>query len=342
MNMNKRMLFIAPLLAAFLAAAPLQAGQIKRIKYGWAETADRKGHPVSEAAYTFKEVLEKESGGGLQVDLFPAAQLGNATSLLQQVDRGIIQACASISSGMFSSSYYDDLNFLDIPFLFKDDRVAFDLLFPTSPFFKSLADDVAANTSMRPLFFVVEGGRHLTNSKREVRVPNDMKGLKIRTMEVPAHMTMFEALGASPTPVAWTELYTALQTGVVDGQENPIFNLVYINAWEVQKYVTLDGHITLCGMTLLNKKFYDGLTDEQKKAIEAAARAAATNQFKFTSDKSESNLALLKENGMQIYQPTPEEIEAFKTITRAKVIPYLKSKMKRPELIEEVLGLVEK
>lgn len=335
--MKKTLLIVAVVLSL---STSLFAGEKLRLKYGWAEVGDRKGHPVSEAAYTFKDVLEQASGGTVSVDLFPAAQLGNAQSMLQQVERGFIQACASVSSGMFASSYYDDLNFLDIPYLFSSDKQAFDLLYPASPFFKDLADKIAAKTGMRPLFFVIEGARHLTNSRREVRSPADMKGLKIRTMEVPAHMTMFEALGASPTPIAWTELYTALQTGVVDGQENPILNAVYISAWEVQKYMTLDAHVTLCGLTLMNEKFYQRLDAEMKKAVEDAACAATTAQFKMMTESQDESLALLKEKGLQIYQPTPEELDEFKTVTRAAVIPYLKSKMDHPELIEQVLELV--
>ena len=329
---------MAIVLSAFVSTA--MAGAVG-IKFGWAETAEKTGHPLSLAAYTFKEVAEKESNGRLQVDLFPAAQLGDAKSMLQQVDRGIIEMCSSIPNGMFASSYYDNLNFLDIPFLFKNDQQAFDLLNPGSGFFKGLADDIGKAVRVRPVYFTVEGGRHITNSKREIRTPADLKGLKIRTMEVPAHMTMFEAMGASPTPIAWTELYTALQTGVVDGQENPILNCVYITAWEVQKYMTLDAHVTLCSMTVMNSDFYSGLDDELKLAVGKAALAASTAQYNFMRENQDANLQLLKDKGLQVYQPAPAEIEQFKAVTREKVIPYLKSTMANPDLIDEVLKQVD-
>lgn len=310
------------------------------IKLGWAETAERTGHPLSEAAYTFKEYVEAESNGLITVELYPAAQLGDAKSMLQQVEQGIIQCCLSVSNSMFASSYYSDLSFLDIPYLFSSNQQAFDLLYPTTDFFKDLSGNIATATGIRPIAFVVEGARHITNKVREIRTPADLKGIKIRTMEVPAHMKMFEAMGALPTPVAWTELYTALQTGVVDGQENPILNAVYLSAWEVQKYMTLDGHIYLCGMFLMNDDYYNSLDDDLKAIIDAGGAKASEAQFKMMTESEASNLALLQEKGIVIYTPTEEELAEFKAVTREAVLPYLKTIMDHPELLDEVLALV--
>lgn len=198
------------------------AEQSVTIKLGWAETAERSGHALSEAAYTFKEQVEALSNGSITVDLYPAAQLGDATSMLTQVEAGTLEACMSVSNGQFATSYYPDLGFLDIPYMFESSQEAYDLLNPEGEFFLDLQSDIAEKTGIRPLVFFNEGLRHITNSKHEIRTPEDMKGLKIRTMNVTAHMKMFEALGAQPTNVSWNELYTALQTGVADGQETPL------------------------------------------------------------------------------------------------------------------------
>lgn len=198
------------------------ADQPVTMKLGWAETAERSGHALSEAAYTFKEQVEALSNGSITVDLYPAAQLGDATSMLTQVEAGTLESCMSVSNGQFATSYYPDLGFLDIPFMFESSQEAYDLLNPEGEFFQDLQSDIAEKTGIRPLVFFNEGLRHITNSKHEIKTPEDLQGLKIRTMNVTAHMKMFETLGAQPTNVSWNELYTALQTGLSDAQKEAV------------------------------------------------------------------------------------------------------------------------
>lgn len=248
------------------------------------------------------------------MELYPAAQLGDATSLLTQVEAGTLESCMSISNGQFATSYYPDLGFLDIPYLFESADEAYNLLNPDGEFFQSLQSDIVTKTGIRPLVFFNEGLRHITNSKREVMTPEDMNGLKIRTMNVTAHMKMFEALGAQPTNVSWNELYTALQTGVADGQENPIANAVYISAWEVQEHMTLDGHVCLCGLFCMNEDFYSSLSATQKQAVDQAARKALEAEYAMFEKNEAANLALLKENGLQVTALTREEIDAFRQV----------------------------
>ncbi len=311
-------------------------------KLGWAETAEREGHPLSQAAYTFAEQVEQLSGGTMKVELYPAAQLGDASSMLTQVEAGTLESCMSISNGQFATSYYPDLGFLDIPYLFDSAQEAYDLLDPEGDFFKELQADIAAKTGIRPLVFFNEGLRHITNSKREIRKPEDLKGLKIRTMNVAAHMKMFETMGAQPTNISWNELYTALQTGVVDAQENPVINAVYISAWEVQKYMTLDGHVCLCGLFCMNDKFYGSLTPDQQAVVDQAAREALKAEYKMFSDNEANALQTLKDNGLEVIELTPEEKQAFVDACQADVIEYLKSVMDTPELIDRVLEEVGK
>ena len=327
------------------AAAPAQETAAEpevTFKLGWVETAEREGHPLSQAAYTFAEQVEQLSGGTMKVELYPAAQLGDASSMLTQVEAGTLESCMSISNGQFATSYYPDLGFLDIPYLFNSADEAYNLLNPDGDFFKELQADIATKTGIRPLVFFNEGLRHITNSKREIKKPEDLKGLKIRTMNVAAHMKMFEDLGAQPTNISWNELYTALQTGVVDAQENPVINAVYISAWEVQKYMTLDGHVCLCGLFCMNDGFYNSLTDDQKAVVDQAAKEALKAEYQMFSDNEAKALETLKENGLQVTELTPEEKQAFVDACQADVIEYLKSVMDTPELIDRVLEEVGK
>lgn len=310
------------------------------IKLGWAETSERSGHALSEAAYTFQEQVEALSGGSIKVDLYPAAQLGDATSMLTQVEAGTLEACMTISNGQFATSYYPDLGFLDIPYLFESADEAYELLNPEKDFFKDLQKNIAEKSGIRPLVFFNEGLRHITNSKREIKAPADLAGLKIRTMNVTAHMEMFKALGALPTNVSWNELYTALQTNVVDGQENPIANAVYISAWEVQKYMTLDGHVCLCSMFCMNDKFYNGLTDNQKAAVDEAALKALEAEYNMFKANEASNLQMLKDNGLQVTELTSEEIDAFRQACQPQVLEYLRGVMDTPELLDKAMDTV--
>ena len=311
------------------------------IKLGWAETAERSGHALSEAAYTFKEEVEALSNGSITVDLYPAAQLGDATSMLTQVEAGTLESCMSISNGQFATSYYPDLGFLDIPFLFESADEAYDLLDPDGEFFQNLQADISEKTGIRPLVFFNEGLRHITNSVREITEPEDLQGLKIRTMNVTAHMRMFETLGALPTNVSWNELYTALETGVADGQENPIANAVYISAWEVQDYMTLDGHVCLCGLFCMNDDFYNSLSDAQKDAVDQAARKALEAEYAMFQENEAANLELLREHGLQITELTAEQIDAFRQACQPQVLEYLRGVMDTPELLDEAMELVE-
>lgn len=310
------------------------------MKLGWAETAERSGHALSEAAYTFKEQVEALSGGSITVDLYPAAQLGDAASMLTQVEAGTLESCMSISNGQFATSYYPDLGFLDIPYLFESSEEAYNLLNPEGQFFKDLQSDISQKTGIRPLVFFNEGLRHLTNSKRPIVVPEDLKGLKIRTMNVTAHMKMFETLGALPTNVSWNELYTALQTGLADGQENPIANAVYISAWEVQKYMTLDGHVCLCGLFCMNEQFYQSLSDGQKEAVNKAAVKALEAEYGMYKAKEAENLDLLKQNGLEVTELTSEQIEAFKNACQPQILEYLRGTMNNPELLDKAIEAV--
>lgn len=320
------------------AAAPADKPVV--IKLGWAETAERTGHALSEAAYTFKETVEALNSS-ITVELYPAAQLGDAASMLTQVEAGTLEACMSISNGQFATSYYPDLGFLDIPYMFESSEEAYELLSPEGEFFAELQADIVADTGIRPLVFFNEGLRHITNSKREITKPEDVAGLKIRTMNVAAHMEMFKALGAMPTNVSWGELYTALQTNVVDGQENPIANAVYISAWEVQKYMTLDGHVCLCGLFCMNENFYQSLSDAQKEAVDAAALKALEAEYAMYKANEAANLEILKEKGLEVTELTSEQIAAFRDACQPQVLEYLKGVMDTPELLDKAMAAVE-
>lgn len=297
------------------------------MKLGWAETADPMDHPCSAAMAVFKDYAENATNGRLEVKLFPAAQLGDAKSMLGQLKRGVIQSCASIPSGMIAGRYYKNMNMFDIPYLFENSTIAWRVINPTTKFFKALAEDMAKQTGIRPLAFFIEGQRHFTNNTRPIEKVEDMKGLKIRTMEVPAHMEMVKAFGASPTPISWPELYGALQTGVIDGQENPIGNIIYAKLFEVQKYMTLDGHVTLLNTWSVNEKWFNNLPEDIKKAILEAASVAEITNRGFSQVREVVGLKEIKSKGTKISTLTAENFAQFRKISQEKVTPYIRENM---------------
>lgn len=293
------------------------------MKIGWAETADPMGHPASAAMHAFKDEVEKESGGRMEVQLYPTGQLGDAKSMLSQVKQGILQSCASIPSGMIAGRYYKNLNMFDIPYLFDDNITAWRVLNPSTRFFHDLSDDLARKTGIRPLAFFVEGQRHFTNNTRPITKVADLKGLKIRTMEVPAHMEMVRAFDASPTPISWLELYSSLQTGVIDGEENPISNILYAKLNEVQKYLTLDGHLTLLDTWVINEKWYAGLPADLRAIVDRAASMAEITNRGLAQVMEVTGIGELAGKGMQITRLSPASLAEFRKVSQARVLPYI-------------------
>ncbi len=311
------------------------------IKLAFDETEDLFDTP-SGPMVVFKNYIERESNGEIKLKVYPCGQLGNASERLLQVKRGTIQASTSIPSGQLAAQYYPDLSVFDIPFLFSSNIVAYKIVHPENKFAQDLYDDIARKTGIRVLAFFVAGKRHFTNNVRPIKRPEDFKGLKIRTMQVPAHMKMVEAFGGSPTPISYNELYTALQTGVVDGQENNIQNIRYTNIFETQKYITLDGHITLFNVLIINEKFYQSLSERHRNIIKEAALQAIIS-FRGLVELLEINdTRYLIEKGMQFTHLSSAELDRFKKVAQPPVIEYIKQQLDTPTMIEHLLDEIRR
>ncbi len=308
------------------------------MKFGWADPPDPLGHATSAYAVVLKAEVERLSGGRIKVELYPTGQLGDQRSGTEQVRRGTIEAY-NISSGVLASLYYPELGIFDMPFSFSSREVARRVFDSQNPFTRKLIEDCAQKTGIR-FTLIPFGFRYVTNNTRPIRTPDDMKGLKIRTMEIVPHMKVIEALGASPIPIPFLELYTSLQTGVADGQENTFQNVISQKLYQVQKYLTLTGHLMGVGATLISEKWYQSLPDDLKVALVEAERVAQITYNGFGQLLDTLALDQLKEYGMEIYSPTPEELQMFKE----KTVPYVREWMEQevgPELVAEFLAAIE-
>jgi len=294
--------------------------------------------PTYAAMLTFKNAVEASTQGEVSVEIYAGGSLGDHRSNLEQILIGNIQM-AGPSDGPIAN-FYRDIQVFSIPYLFADALDYYAVM--DGKFMKKFFDDMAKTSGLRIISTFENGGfRNFSNSKRPVKTAADMKGLKIRTMEIPSHMEIVKALGGSPTPIAWTELYTALQTGVVDGQENSPLTTMLGSIQEVQKYYTLDGHILGPAFLVIGEDFYQGLSDAHRKAVdEAAIKASLAARGIVRVADSLALQALIDDPGTEVYKPTAAELDTFK-IAQKPVVEYLKQNINK-DYVDGILAESDK
>ncbi|MHC4155249.1 MAG: DctP family TRAP transporter solute-binding subunit [Planctomycetota bacterium] len=309
------------------------------IKYSHAGSAEPRLQSSSAAAVVFKAQLEKLSGGRIRVDVHPAGQLANLRSSVSQVRKGTIQI-ADISSGVLASLYYEPLEILDMPYLFSSRATARLALDRSNPVIARLIEDCAEKTGVRILSLDPFGFRHMTNNARPIRTPADMKGLKIRTMEIVAHRKLMESFGATAVPMPWLELYTSLQTNVVDGEETTLQNMVMGRLYQVQKHLTLTEHLMGVGAILCNEEGYQSLPDDLRTAVVEAEEVARLTYAGYGELLDTLAFETLEDEGVQIYSPSTEQMKLF----RDAAVPHIREYMETSygeQLVSEFLASVE-
>lgn len=254
----------------------------------------------------FKKYVEEKSNGRIKVELYPNGQLGGDRQAIEAVQLGTIQM--TIPAAAVLSGFEPKFQVFDLPYLFKSKEVAYKAL---DGELGQKLNEMLLKTGLRNLAYGENGFRHITNNRGPIEKPEDLKGLKIRTMENPVHMATFKALGANPTPMSFGELYTALQQGTVDAQENPIPLVYTAKFYEVQDYYTLDGHVYAATVVLINDDFYKSLPEDLQKIVKEGAEKFRDEQRKINTQQEEEMLGLLKKEGMKINELTPEQKQKF-------------------------------
>ena len=281
----------ALLAGVFLAGGVLSAAAQTTLTLTHSSPAD--SH-FGVAATAFKEVAEEQSGGTLNVVI---QRLDNEREALESVQFGA-QECAMGSAGPLGN-FVPETRVLDIPFLFDDYQHARGVLD------SEIGQDLLDLFPGRGLYGVVwmeNGFRNLTTGTKAVSSPEDLQGMKIRTMENQVHMDAWKAAGVLPTPMAFSELPSALQQGTVDGQENPIPVILSNNLDMMQKHLYLTRHVYSPGILVCNPDFIAGLTDEQKAAVEDAGKAAsAANRARVEDDES-NGIEVLRGRGIDVVE----------------------------------------
>lgn len=272
----------------------------------------RVGHSVAEshpihAAYLYaKEELERRSGGRWEVIIYPNASLGGDRQLLESVILNYIQASAPPAATL--AGFDQRIMVVDIPFIFTSREAAQ----------KALDNELGEwlDTLIEPIGIYAPSWRitqfrHLTTKNTPVHTPDDLKGLSVRTQENPIHVAAFKCWGANPTPMAFSELFTALQQGTVDAQENPIVTMASSRFYEVQNYLILSGHFANVGIQAINSDFINSLDDEDREMFLEVMDEVAVKVADGMNDMDESYLEVSKEHGMEVIELTTEEKNQF-------------------------------
>lgn len=265
-------------------------------------------HPQHHAAVAFAKYVTEKTKGEIEVQVFPLGQLGGERSMTEQVQAGTLHMTA-VTAGVLAN-FVPEMGIIELPFIYPNREVAYKVL-----------DDKDVKERFykfcEPKGFIFIGYtenefRDITNSKRPIRKPEDLKGLKIRVIESPLFIDTFKAFGTNPTPLPFPEIYNALQQKVIDAQDNPIYTSILMKFTEVNKFATITNHILTECPTVVNKKFWESLTPEQQKIFKEAAEV----QIKVNRDGNAKNrveaLEKAKAQKVDVVILTAKERGAFK------------------------------
>lgn len=291
--------------------------------------------PEHAFAVMFKDYVERMSAGKIKVELFGAGVLGSYRQTCEMVQNGSIDI--NIGTGSLAN-FFKEIQLLAIPYVFMSDDVVQEF-FARSSLWKELTDNME-KVGFKYLAIGQNGWRNFTNNVRVIRKPEDLKGLKFRVMESPVYIKFIESLGGRAVPIAWNEVYTALQTGVVDGHENPISPIYLGKIYEVQKYLTMDGHIWSENIMVMNAAKFKSLPVAAQQIILQGANLGA--QANDVAERMVSNIVKYEivAKRMNVYFPTQTEKEAFRKLSQPSVVEYLKGQLGK-DLVERFLREVQ-
>lgn len=288
---------------------------------------------AKEAGVRFKELVEKYSDGKMTVDLFQDNQLGDDKTAAEGVQNGDIDIAASSTSSL--STLYKDYYLYDTPYLFLNSQEVYDVGF-NGEAAQEMLNGVEA-VGLKHMAMWENGFRNYTNNDHVIESPADCKGQKIRTMENPIHMKAWKEIGANPTPMAFSELFTAMQQGTVDGEENPI-GIIYSNRfYEVQKYITLTQHVYTPYVVVMNPDKYDSLTDEQKEIVDRAMKEASEYQLECSAKGEMEGIKEMEAYGCEVNSLTDDQKKEFqKIMEEADVFSVAKDSMEHSQYFDEI------
>ncbi len=284
------------------AAQPATNFPKMEIRLGHTANTDLNYH---KGSVKFADLVKERTNGQVTVTVYPNSQLGSEKDITEQVKSGVTQMATVGAAIVASFPGWEPIGVFSLPYIMKgnteEEQYQTFIKLARSPMMKDIAETAAKTSGIRALDFSWwYGFRHLTTKNKQVIKPEDVKGLKIRTPDAPIHKVALQTLGASVVGMGFAELYSALQMGVVDGQENPAQTIDSSKFYEVQKYLNLTGHMTQHQFLLINDKFYQGLSPELRKVLDDAAVEAGEYQSKLQLADNKKSVENLKAKGMVV------------------------------------------
>jgi tripartite ATP-independent transporter DctP family solute receptor len=288
--MKAKMCIYASLLVLLLLASPLHAATVYQLSDN--QPSD---YPTTLGDNKFAELVKERTGGRIQIDVYHSAQLFDEKSAIEQAQLGGLAFCRVNAQPL--SDFTPALGVLSLPYIFRDEDHLWKVL--NGPVGSEILKEMEAN-GLVGLVYYDSGSRSFYNSKREVKAPADMKGLKIRVQQSKLMMGLVESLGASPTPMAYGEVFTGLQNGTIEGAENNWPSYYSTSHYEVAKYYTLDHHTRTPEVLCMSKAVWDKLSDADKKIVKDAALESQEIQRKAWKEYEAKSIKAITEGGKNV------------------------------------------
>lgn len=304
-------------MAGFVTMGGAYAQEFKErnLRFGHGMADD---HPAGMAAKKFSEEMLAATDGQTKISVIANQALGPDPQMLGALQGGVQEFYTGSVLAMLGQ--VKELGFQDVPFLFESEAEAHAVFDgPVGDYLNEKLSDVGVHV----LGWWENGFRHITNSRHPVNSLADLKGLKLRTQPNPLTLDAFKALGANASPLAWSELFVALETRAFDGQENPVVLMNTQRFYEVQKYMTLTGHVYSPLIFAVSKKFWDGLTPEEQMLMTTAARNATNYQRELTASEVEVAMQNMKDEGMEVTSFSEEDLQEIRELVPPAIAPHL-------------------
>lgn len=329
MTISRRMMLAASAATAMLAALPAAAVDFT-FTFAHVLTDNT---PNARAAVLFKEEVEKNSDGRIEIQIRPAAQLGGDVEIIEQTQMGLVHFAIPPTANL--ANFNEKMYLFDLPFLMTDDASMKRVL--DGDVGTELLATLDAN-NLHGINMWGAGFRNMTNNLRPINGPEDLKGIKMRTLQAPAILSTYRAYGANPTAMAYTEVYNGLQQGVVEGQENPLANIYSMKFYEVQKYMTLTSHTYHTYAAVMNKAAWDSLPEDLQKVVEDAMVVGRDAARQFTIEDDAKIMEEIKDQ-MEIQELSAEGRDAFIKASEP-IYEEFRSKV-TPELLDKAIAAAQ-
>ena len=327
----RRMIVAATAACALILAGGAQAKTTLKMSIG---APDGNGGEIL-GMKALKEYVEFKSKGEIEIRLF-FNTFGGSLQVTEQVKNGTLEMALTDDSVL--GSFHKPMQVFQIPYLFPSSPAAWE--FMKSQFVRDLNEEMRKATGIRTLVLSENGFRNITNNTREVKGPEDMKGLKMRTMQSQVYVNFMKSLSAAATPIAYPELITSLKTNVVDGQENSSATIFDGKLFEVQKFMSVNEHIYGLHFIIINDAVFNKLTaDEKQILIDGAKMHAEVANARKAIDSMQA-IDKIAKGGTKVYVNSPTEKKAFKKQTQGAVIEYISGEVGKP-LVDKLLSAVE-